>query len=39
MLTLVGSQSSHDSEINVFFPDPLEILKTHRLSTEIDIIK
>ena len=39
MLTQAVSQSSHDSEINVFsFPDPLEILKTHRLSTELTLL-
>ena len=38
MLTQVVSQSSHDSEINVFsFPDPLEILKTHRLPIELTL--
>ena len=32
MLTQVIFQSSHDSKIDVFsFPDPLEVLNTHRL--------
>ena len=39
MLTQVVSQSSRDSEIDVFcFPDPLEVLKTHRLSTELTLL-
>ena len=36
MLTQVISQSSHDSKIDVIgFPDPIEILKAHKLSTEL----
>ena len=39
LTTQVVSQSSHDSKTNVFsFPDPLEILKTHRLSTELTLL-
>ena len=39
MLTQVVSQSSHDSEINVFsFTDQHEILKNHRLSTELTLL-
>ena len=39
MLTQVVSQSSHDSEINVFsFSDPLEILKSHRLLTDLTLL-
>ena len=39
MLTQLTSQSAYDSEIEVFsFPDPLEVLKTHRLSTELTLL-
>ena len=38
MSTQVVSQSSHDSKIDMFcFPDPIEILKAHKLSTQLTL--